>query len=196
MGLTEFGSASSRNRSRSCRDDVACGEWREFMKEVCNLRRGWAGGSASLSLPARGFLEFGNDRLDRCLFGRTPSMSHHLPSLGRLRRAGGQVVHRLPGRHSSVAASPLRCRTGLSVGHRGSGRSPPGVLRWSFARKHRLVGTATPLRGYRRPGPVRASAHLSRVLVGAGVTPAVHSHGPASLAPVVMALIVRLRTVR
>ena len=49
----------------------------------------------------------------------------------------------------------------------------------------RLVGTATPLRGYRRPGPVRASAHLSQVLVGAGVTPAVHSHGPAPLAPVV-----------
>ena len=49
----------------------------------------------------------------------------------------------------------------------------------------RLVGTATPLRGHRRPGPVRASAHLSQVLVGAGVTPAVHSHGPAPLAPVV-----------
>ena len=51
----------------------------------------------------------------------------------------------------------------------------------------RLVGTATPLRGHRRPGPVRASAHLSRVLVGAGVTHAVHSHGPAPLAPVVAA---------
>ena len=49
----------------------------------------------------------------------------------------------------------------------------------------RLVGTATPLRGHRRPGPVRASAHLSRVLVGAGVTPAVHSHGLAPSAPVV-----------
>ena len=36
-------------------------------------------------------------------------------------------------------------------------------------------------------GPVRASAHLSRVLVGAGVTPAVHSHGPAPLAPAVTA---------
>ena len=49
----------------------------------------------------------------------------------------------------------------------------------------RLVGTATPLRGHRQPGPVRASAHLSRVLVGAGVTPAIHSHGPAPLAPVI-----------
>ena len=50
----------------------------------------------------------------------------------------------------------------------------------------RLVGTATPLREHRRPRPVRASAHLSWVLVGAGVTPAVHSHGPAPLAPVVV----------
>ena len=49
----------------------------------------------------------------------------------------------------------------------------------------RLVGTATPLRGHRRPGPVRASARLSRVLAGAGVTRALHSHGPAPLAPVV-----------
>ena len=31
----------------------------------------------------------------------------------------------------------------------------------------------------------RASAHLSQVLVGAGVTTAVHSHGPAPSAPVV-----------
>ena len=31
----------------------------------------------------------------------------------------------------------------------------------------------------------RASAHLSRILVGAGVTPAVHCHGPPPLAPVV-----------
>ena len=45
----------------------------------------------------------------------------------------------------------------------------------------RLVGTATPLQGHRRPGPVRASAHPSQVLVGAGVTPA---HGPAPSAPV------------
>ena len=46
-------------------------------------------------------------------------------------------------------------------------------------------GCGLPLRGHRGPGPVRASAHLSQVLVGAGVTPAVHSHGPAPLAPVV-----------
>ena len=38
--------------------------------------------------------------------------------------SGSQVARRLPGRHSSVAASPLRCRTGLSVGRHCS--SPPG----------------------------------------------------------------------
>ena len=48
-----------------------------------------------------------------------------------------------------------------------------------------IVCGRLPLRGYRGPGPVRASAHPSGVLVGAGVTPAVHSHGPAPLAPVV-----------
>ena len=104
------------------------------------------------------------------------SVSHHLPSLGRLLPAGGQVPRRLPGRHSSVAASPLRCRTGLSVGRRGSGRPKPwcpqGGLLPAGTKGHvgRVVGTATPLRGHRRPGPVRASAHLSQVLVGAGGT--------------------------
>ena len=39
-----------------------------------------------------------------------------------------------------------------------------------------------PLRGHRGPGPVRASALLSRVLTEAGVTPAVHLRGPAPLA--------------
>ena len=59
------------------------------------------------------------------LFGRTLSVFHHLSSLGRLFSVGGQVARRLPGRHSSVAASPLRCRTGLSVWRRASGRPPP-----------------------------------------------------------------------
>ena len=36
--------------------------------------------------------------------------------------------------------------------------------------------------GDRGPGPVPASVHLYRVLVEAGVTPAVHLHGPAPLA--------------
>ena len=44
-------------------------------------------------------------------------------------RWGGQAARRLPGRCSSVAASPLRCRTGLLVGCSTAGRQPPGVLR-------------------------------------------------------------------
>ena len=94
--------------------------------------------------------------------------------------------------HSSVVRQPLRCRSGLSVGRSTSGQTatlvPSKVVFCPQAHAGhfgRLVGTATPLRGHRRPGPVRASAHLSRVLVGAGVTPAVHSHGSAPSAPVV-----------
>ena len=37
-----------------------------------------------------------------------------------------------------MAARPLRCGNGLLVGRSTSERPPPGVLRWSFARKHRL----------------------------------------------------------
>ena len=40
-----------------------------------------------------------------------------------------------------------------------------------------------PSRGHKGPGNVRASVHLSRILVEARVTPAVHLHGPAPLAP-------------
>ena len=42
-----------------------------------------------------------------------------------------------------------------------------------------IVCGRLPLRVYRGPGPVRASVHLSRVLMEAGVTPAVHLHKPA-----------------
>ena len=42
-----------------------------------------------------------------------------------------------------------------------------------------IVCGRLPLRVYRGLGPVRASVHLSWVLAGAGVTPAVHLHGPA-----------------
>ena len=45
---------------------AAIEEWRAAMKELRNLRRGWAGRSASLSPPARKFLENHNDRLDKC----------------------------------------------------------------------------------------------------------------------------------
>ena len=65
--------------------------------------------------------------------------------------------------------------------------------RWSFARRHRL-GTLADWWGLQRHcggiggwGLFAPQLTLSRVLVGAGVTPAVHSHGPASLAPVATA---------
>ena len=121
------------------------------------------------------------------------SVSHHLPPLGRLLPANGHLARRLPARHSSVAASPLRCRTGLAVGRSTSGRPPSWCPQVDAGYVRRLVGTATPLRRHREAA-FRASAHLSRVLVEAGVTPAEHSHGPAPLAPVVP-LIVRVRTV-
>ena len=109
----------------------------------------------------------------------------------RLWVARSSAGSRLPGRHFSVAASRCAaCLVFLWVAVPREGRHL-GALKVVFCpQAHaghfgRLVGTATPLRGHRRPGPVRASAHLSRVLVGARVTPAVHSHGPAPLAPVV-----------
>ena len=135
------------------------------------------------------------------LFGRTLSVPHHLPSLGRLPPAGGQVARRLPGRHSSVAASRCAASLGLLWGAEAREDRHLGAVMVVFCQQAhaghfgRLVGTATPLRGHWRPRSVRASALLSRVLVGAGVTPAVHSFGPAPLAPVVSALIVRVRTV-
>ena len=45
-----------------------------------------------------------------------------------------------------------------------------------------IVGDCLQLRGYRGPGPVRASVLCPRFSLGAGVTPAVHSEGPAPLA--------------
>ena len=80
--------------------------------ETRNLRRGWAGSSASLSSPARRIMETHNDRLDRCLLSRALCP---YPTICRLWVAhssvGSRVARRLPGRHSSVAAS--RCAAGL-----------------------------------------------------------------------------------
>ena len=72
--------------------------------------------------------------------------------------AGGQVARRLPGRHSSVAAS--RCAAGLDFLWGAVPREDRhlGALKVVFCPKAqagnfgRLVGTATPLRGHRRPG--------------------------------------------
>ena len=62
-----------------------------------------------------------------------------------------------------------------------SGSSRGGRLAVSSHVPWIVCGRLT-LRGYRGPGPDRASSHLSRVLVEARVTPAVHLHGPAPLA--------------
>ena len=155
--------------------------------------RGWARGNLTrLPRPVSSWRPR-NDRLDRCLLSRALCP---YPTICRLWVArssvGSRVARRLPGRHSLVAAS--RCAAGLDFLWGAVPREDRhlGALKVVFCPQAqaghfgRLVGTATPLRGHRRPGPVRASAHLSRVLVGAGVTPAVHSHGPAPLAAVVV----------
>ena len=138
---------------------------------------------------------------------RTHTLLSHARWVARS-SVGSRVARRLPGRHSLVAARPLHCRPGLSVGRRGSGRPPPGVFRWSFARRHMLdtsleqrVGRLShdrttvrhwqspifTLEGYsgtpRQPTP-RLSSGSSTRLVGretrAGSTPAPYS---ASQAP-------------
>ena len=49
---------------------------------------------------------------------------------------GSRVARRLPGRHSSVAARPLRCRSGFSCGAQCLGKAATLVpSRWSFARR-------------------------------------------------------------
>ena len=137
-------------------------------------------------------MECDSARLDGPLFFGSP---RPYPTICRLwvarSSSGSRVARRLPGRHSLVVAGPLRCGLVFVAGRRTSGRPPPWCLKVVFCPQAHaghfggLVGTATPLRGIDGPGPVRASAHLSQVLVGAGVTPVVHSHGPAPLAPVV-----------
>ena len=184
------GSKSNAPRSRGGRQPSKG----QDVSELRNLRRGWAGGSASLSSPAV-------DSWSATAIAWTgpssqvaSSVSHHLPSLGR------PLLHGLPGRPSSSwsplfgGRQPLRCRSGLSVGRSTSGRPPPwcpqdGLLPAGTCWTLWQIGgdcNATAVRPrasshhpLRRPGPVRASAHLSQVLVGAEVTPAVHSHGPA-----------------
>ena len=70
----------------------------------------------------------------RLLRGRGHTYPHTAPLAPWVARSsvGSRVARRLPGRHSLVAASPLRCRTGLSSGCRRTGRPPPGVLKVVF----------------------------------------------------------------
>ena len=125
-------------------------------------------------------MQFDNDRLDGC------ALRAHFVRIPPSAVSGSPAP-------PWVVRSPVRCASGLVFLWGAGAREDRhiGALKVVFCPQAlaghfgRLVGTATPLRGYRRPGPVRASAHLSQVLEGAGVTPAVHSHGPAPLAPVV-----------
>ena len=74
-----------------------------------------------------------------------------------------------------VTLSQRAARCWPSAGLRGGQLAVSSHVLW-------IVCGRLPLRGYRGLGPVRASVLLSRVLVEAGVTPAVHLHGPAPLA--------------
>ena len=81
-------------------------------------------------------------------------------------------------RPRDLVPSPSRRRAARcwpSAGLRGGQLGVSSQVPWTACGR-------LPLRGNRGPGPVRASVLLSRVLVEAGVTPAVHLHGPAPLA--------------
>ena len=69
-----------------------------------------------------------------------------------------------------VTLSQRAARCWPSAGLRGGQLAVSSQVPWKVCGR-------LPLRGYRGPGPVRAS-----VVVEAGVTPAVHLHGPAPLA--------------
>ena len=104
------------------------------------------------------------------LFGRSPSVSHHLPSLGRLPLRGWS------GRPSSSRSPLFGDRQSAALpdwsfcGAQGNGKTAtlvpsrvvfcPQALAGHFGR---LVGTATPLRVYRRPG---ACSRLSSPIPG------------------------------
>ena len=94
---------------------------------------------AGLGAVPRITVEFDNDRLDKCPSSRVALCPYPTICRQRVARssAGGQVARRLPGRHSSVTASPLRSRTALLVGRRGSGRPPPWCPQGGLcARRH------------------------------------------------------------
>ena len=140
-------------------------------------RLGW--GQPHSASPTRNVVECDSDRAP--LLGSP----HPYPTICLLWVArssvGSRVARHLPGHHSSVTAGTLRCGLVFLGGAEAREDRHLGALTVVFCpQTHaghfgRLVGTATPSRGRRRLGPVRASAHLSRVLVGAGVTPAVRA---------------------
>ena len=81
------------------------------MKEIRNLRRCWAGSSASLGSPASTSWSATALAWTSALFGRTLSVSRHLPSLGRLppRKVRSPVVFLVATRRWP----PVRCAAEL-----------------------------------------------------------------------------------
>ena len=76
--------------------------------------------------------------------------------------SGSQVARRLPGRHPSVTASPLRCRTGLSRGAQRLGKTATLVpSRWSFARRHMLDTGELMWTSVKRAGTRRINSSLA-----------------------------------
>ena len=76
---------------------------------------------------------------DRCIPEVAVASHRHPLSSSRCvacSSSGSQVARRLPGRHSSVTASALRCRTGLSCGAQRLGETATLVpSRWVFCPK-------------------------------------------------------------
>ena len=76
----------------------------------------------------------------RALFEDTVARTHALPLRARWvagSSVGSRVARRLPGRHSLVAARPLRCRPGLSEGAEAREGRHLGVLKVVFCPKEK-----------------------------------------------------------
>ena len=122
----------------------------DAMKEVCSLRRGWAGGSASLSSPARNIVECDSARLDGPLFsGRLiripPSAVSGSPA--PLRVARSPVVFLVATlRWPPAAALPVWTFCGAQYLGKTATLVPS---RWSFARRH-MLDTLADWRGLQR----------------------------------------------
>ena len=109
-----------RKPSRSRRD------WRVELTQGCKERR---------RFPLRAQVATYHDRCRpevAVAIHRRPLSSSHWVARSS---SGRQVARRLPGRHSSVAASPLRCRSGLCVRRSSSGRRYLGALKVVFCPK-------------------------------------------------------------
>ena len=128
--------------------------------ETRNLRRGWAGGSASLSSPSRRIVGTHNDRLDRCLLSRA---IYPYPTIYHLSVA---CSSRVPG-HPSPSWSSLFGAEAREDRHLGAVKVVfcPQAHAGHFGR----VVTATPLRlSSLIPGPRGSRGDTCRTLPRAG----------------------------